>query len=98
MDIKEETRKAVKEFQCILDIVGLNYEDLCIHSNLDLPEALKNPKFYTFREVGNPISHLRAHCDQLVGVGRDEFLMMRLFSRSLCGEALEWFTSHETRQ
>ena len=23
---------------------------------------------------------------------------MRLFSRSLCGEALEWFTSHETRQ
>ncbi|XP_069144312.1 uncharacterized protein [Solanum lycopersicum] len=44
------------------------------------------------------MAHLRAYCDQLVGVGKDEALLMRLFSWSLCGEALEWFTSHETRQ
>ena len=44
------------------------------------------------------MTHLRAYCDQLVGVGRDETLLMRLFSQSLCEEALEWFTSHETRQ
>ena len=44
------------------------------------------------------MAHLRAHCDMLVGVGRDEALLMQLFSRSLCGEALECFTSHETRQ
>ena len=44
------------------------------------------------------MDHLRAYCDQFVGVGRDEALLMRLFSRSLCVEALEWFTLHETRQ
>ena len=44
------------------------------------------------------MAHLRSHCDQLVGVGRDVALLMRLFNRSLCGEDLEWFTSHETRQ
>ena len=44
------------------------------------------------------MAHLRAYCDQLVGVGRDEAFLMRLFSQSLCGESLELFTSHETRQ
>ena len=44
------------------------------------------------------MAHLRAYCDQLVGVGKDEALLMRLFNRSLCIEALEWFTSNETRQ
>ena len=44
------------------------------------------------------MAHLRAYCDQLIGVGKDEALLMRLFIQSLCLEALEWFTSHETRQ
>ncbi len=82
----------------IPDAAGLNYEDLCIHPNMDLPKGLKIPKFDTFDGVGQPMAHLRAYCDQLVGVGRDETLLMRLFSRSLCAEALEWLTSHETRQ
>ena len=56
------------------------------------------PKFDTFEKTRNPLAHLRAFSDQLVGVGRDETLLMRLFIRSLRGEALEWFTSHETRQ
>ena len=88
----------MKEIQYIPDITGLSYEDLCIHPDLNLPEGFKIPKFDTFGGAGNPMAHLRAYCDQLVGVGRDEALLMRLFSRSLCGEALEWFTSHETRQ
>ena len=44
------------------------------------------------------MAHLRAYCDQLVRVGSDEALLMRLFSRSLYREVLKWFTSHETRQ
>ncbi|KAK4736925.1 hypothetical protein R3W88_000622 [Solanum pinnatisectum] len=88
----------MKELQCTLEVAGLNYEDLCIHPNLDLPEGFKVPKFDVFGGTGNPLAHLRAYCDQLVGVGRDEALLMRLFSRSLSGEALEWFISHETRQ
>ena len=70
----------------------------CIHQNLDLPEGFKIPKFDTFGGVGDPMAHSRTYYYQLVVVGRDEALLMRLFSRSLCGEALEWFTSHETRQ
>ena len=34
------------------------------------------------------MTHLRAYCDQLVGVGRDEALLMLLLSRSLCEENL----------
>ncbi|XP_069155857.1 uncharacterized protein [Solanum lycopersicum] len=98
IDIKEEIKRAMKELQCIPDAAGLSYAELCIHPDLNLPEGFKIPKFDTFGGVGNPMAHLRAYCDQLVGVGRDEALLMRLFSRSLCGEALEWFTSHETRQ
>ncbi|XP_069145685.1 uncharacterized protein [Solanum lycopersicum] len=44
------------------------------------------------------MAHLRAYCDQLVGVGRDEALLIWLFSRSLRWEALKWFTSHGTRK
>lgn len=89
MDIKDEIRKAVKEFQCIPNFASLKYEDFCIHINLDLIEGFKIQKFDTFKRVGNPMAYLRAYYDQLVGVGKDEALLMRFFSRNLCGEALE---------
>ena len=63
VDIKEEIKKAMKEIQCVPDITGLSYEDLCIHPNLDLPEGFKTTKFYTFGGVRNPMAHLRAYCD-----------------------------------
>ncbi|KAK4730295.1 hypothetical protein R3W88_023283 [Solanum pinnatisectum] len=88
----------MKELHYIPESDGLSYEDLCIHPNLNLPEGFKVPKFDTFEGTGNPLAHLRAYCDQLVGVGRNEALLMRFFSRSLSGEALEWFTSHEIKQ
>ena len=96
IDIKKEIKRAMKELQCIPEIAGLSYKELCIHPDLNLPEGFKIPKFDTFGGVGNPMAHLRVYCDQLVEVVRDETLLMCLFSRSLCGEALEWFTLHET--
>lgn len=56
---------------------------------------LKVTKFDTFNGIGNPIAHLRAYCDKLVGVGKNDASIIRLFSSSLRGEALEWFTSQE---
>ena len=98
MDINEDIRKAMKEFQNVPDAAGFNYEDLCIYTNLDLPEVFKIPMFDTFGRVGKPMAYLRAYCDQLVGIGRDEALLIWLFSRSLCGKALEWFTNHNNQQ
>lgn len=98
IDIKEDIRRALKELQCNPDVAGLNYEDLCIYQNLYLAKGFKMPKFGTFGEIGNPLEHLRVYSDQLVGVVRDEVLLIWLFSRSLSRETLEWFTSHEKRQ
>lgn len=88
-DIKEEIMKAMKELQCVPDIVGLSYEDLCIHPNFDLLEGFEIPKYDTLGGVGNPMDHLISYYDQVVGVGRDVALLMQHFCRSLCEEALE---------
>ena len=88
----------MKELQCIPDAAGIRYKDWCIYPNLYLPERFNIPKFDIIGGVGNPMAHLRAYCYHLVGVGRDETLLLRLFTRRLSGEALKWFISHETRQ
>ncbi|KAM3248039.1 hypothetical protein P3L10_009807 [Capsicum annuum] len=77
--------------------VGFSYDDLCIHPDLNLPEGFKVPKFETFNGTGNPTTHLRGYCDQIVGAGRNVALLMRLFSQSQSGEALEWFDSKELK-
>ena len=87
----------MKELHYISEVDGLSYKDLCIHPNLDLPKGFKVPKFVTFNGTGNPLAHLKVYCDQLVGVGKNEALLMRLFGRSLSGEALEWLTSQELK-
>ncbi|TMW91816.1 hypothetical protein EJD97_013852 [Solanum chilense] len=87
VDIKKEIKKAMKYLQCVPDFTGLSYEDLCIHQNLNFLEGLKIPKFDTFGGVGNRMVHLRAYCDQLMGVGRDEPLLMCLFAEA-CAEKL----------
>ncbi|XP_059292351.1 uncharacterized protein LOC132045786 [Lycium ferocissimum] len=74
---------------------GPRYDDLCMHPNLDLPEAFKILKFEMFNGAGNPKAHLRSYCDQLVGVKKNKPLIMRLFSRSLTGEAAEWFATQD---
>ncbi|XP_049406297.1 uncharacterized protein LOC125869949 [Solanum stenotomum] len=76
----------------------MDYDDLCIHPNIDMPVGYKPPKFDMFDEKGDPHAHLRAYYDKLVGVGRNEKLKMRLFIRSLSGEALTWYTRQHPRK
>lgn len=78
--------------------VGLECKDLCMHPDLDLPDGYKVPKFDTCNGVDNPLAYLRAYCDKLVRVGRNETLIMMLFSCSLSGESLDWFTTQELSQ
>ncbi|XP_049385795.1 uncharacterized protein LOC125849877 [Solanum stenotomum] len=74
---------------------GLSYEDLCMHPDVELPEGYKLPKFEMFNGIGDPKAHLPMYCDKLVGVGRDERILMKLFMRSLTREALSWYIEQD---
>ncbi|XP_060170563.1 uncharacterized protein LOC132601496 [Lycium barbarum] len=63
--------------------------------DLGPPKGFKIPNFDHFNGSGNPRAYLRAYCNQLVGNGRNEALLMRLFSRSLSRTAMEWFISQD---
>ncbi|XP_070036551.1 uncharacterized protein [Nicotiana tomentosiformis] len=77
----EESKKLTSRVQSVEDgkgIDGLNYEDLCIQLDVELPEGYKPPKFEMFDGIG---------------VGKDERIRMKLFMRSLTGDALSWFNT-----
>lgn len=96
--IKKALSQVMKNMQSTWRVIGLEYEDLCMHPDLDLPEGYKVSKFDTFNNIGNPMPHLRVYCDKLVGVGENEVMLMMLFSQSLSGEALEWYISKDPRK
>ena len=54
--------------------------------------------FDMFDGKGDPHAHLRAYCDKLVSVGRNEKLRMKFFIRSLFGEALTWYSRQDPRK
>nr|XP_009774554.1 PREDICTED: uncharacterized protein LOC104224574 [Nicotiana sylvestris] len=90
----EELKKLTSRVQGVeggKGIKGLNYEDLCIQPDVELPEGYKPPKFKMFDGTGNPKVHLRTYYNKLVGVGKDERIRMKLFMRRFTGDALSWF-------
>ncbi|XP_075095105.1 uncharacterized protein LOC142173417 [Nicotiana tabacum] len=62
-----------------------------------MPVGYKPPKFDIFDGTGDPHAHLRAYCDKLVEVEKNEKLRMKLFIRRLTGEALTWYTRQDPR-
>nr|XP_009770363.1 PREDICTED: uncharacterized protein LOC104221080 [Nicotiana sylvestris] len=85
----------MKNLQVARGSESLDYEDLCIHQDIDMPLGYKPPKFDIFNGTGDPHAHLREYCDKLVGVGRNEKLRIKLFIRSLTGEELTWYTRQD---
>lgn len=79
-------------------IEGLNYKNLCIQPNVELPEGYKPSKFKIFDGTGDPKAHLRTYCDKLIGVDKNEQIRMKLFMQSLTGEALEQYISQNRRK
>ncbi|XP_070004823.1 uncharacterized protein [Nicotiana sylvestris] len=96
-DIRE-LKEAFKSLKTVRSMEGLEYEDVCVHPDVDLPAGYKVPKFDMFDGKGNPRAHLMLYCDKLVGVGNDEAIRMKLFIRSLTGEALDWYTSQDPQK
>ncbi|XP_070041270.1 uncharacterized protein [Nicotiana tomentosiformis] len=97
----EELKKHTGRVQSVeggKGIEGLNYEDLCIQPDVELPKGYKPPKFKMFDGISDLKVHLRTYCDKLVGVGRDERICMKLFMRSLIGDALSWYISQNPKK
>ncbi|XP_070045488.1 uncharacterized protein [Nicotiana tomentosiformis] len=97
----EELKKLTGRVQNIevgKGVEGINYEDLCIHPDVELPEGYKPPKFEMFDGTGDPKVHLRTYCDKLIGVGKNEQIRMKLFMQSLTGDALSWYISQDPKK
>ncbi|XP_070024979.1 uncharacterized protein [Nicotiana sylvestris] len=100
-NLAEELKKLTSRIQGVegsKGIEGLNYEDLCIQPDVELLEGYKPHKFEMFDGTGDPRVHLRTYYDKLVGVGKDERICMKLFMRSLKGDALSWYISQDPKK
>ncbi|XP_070026118.1 uncharacterized protein [Nicotiana sylvestris] len=51
-----------------------------------------------FDGTGDPRVHLRTYCDKLIGVGKDKRICMKLFMRSLKGDALSWYINQDPKK
>ncbi|XP_071921398.1 uncharacterized protein [Coffea arabica] len=72
---------------------GLDYDELCLFPNIQLPLGFKTPKFCKYDGTGNPKTHLKMFANKLGKPVDDENLPMRLFSESLEGDALNWYSN-----
>ncbi|XP_070032777.1 uncharacterized protein [Nicotiana tomentosiformis] len=97
----EELKKLIGRVQSVEvgnGVEGLNYEDLCIQPDVELPEGYKPHKFEMFDGTDDPKVHLRTYCDKLVGVGKNDQIRMKLFMRNLTGDALSWYISQNQKK
>ncbi|XP_071920624.1 uncharacterized protein [Coffea arabica] len=72
---------------------GLDYNELCLFPNMQLPMGFKAPKFGKYGGTGNPKTHLRMFANKLGKPIDDENLPVRLFPESLEGDALDWYSN-----
>lgn len=72
---------------------GLSYEDLCMHPDIELLKGYKPPKFELYNGTRDPKVYLKLYCDKLVGVGKNEQILIQLFMKSLTGDALLWYVT-----
>ncbi|XP_033509096.1 uncharacterized protein [Nicotiana tomentosiformis] len=79
-------------------IEGLNYKDLCIQPDIELPDDYKLPNFKIFDGASDPKAHLRTYYDKLIAVGKNEQIHIKLFMQSLTGDALLWYISQNLKK
>ncbi|XP_071909679.1 uncharacterized protein [Coffea arabica] len=72
---------------------GLDYNELCLFPDMQLPVGFKAPKFTKYDGTGNPKTHLRMFANKLGRPIDDENLPVRLFPESLEGDALDWYSN-----
>ncbi|XP_058092537.1 uncharacterized protein LOC131238984 [Magnolia sinica] len=76
-----------------VDLPSTKFRDLCPFSNAMLPQDFEVPKFNKYNGTGCPMDHLRAFCGELNTLVGNNGALIRLFQKSLKGDALDWYTS-----
>ncbi|XP_071936374.1 uncharacterized protein [Coffea arabica] len=71
----------------------LDYDELCLFLDIQLPLGFKTPKFSKYDGTENPKMHLKMFANKLGKPMDDENLAMHLFSESLEGDALNWYSN-----
>ncbi|XP_027169533.1 uncharacterized protein LOC113769267 [Coffea eugenioides] len=72
---------------------GLDYNELCLFPDMQLPVGFKAPKFSKYDGTCNPKTHLRMFANKLGKPVDDENLPIHLFLESLEGDALDWYSN-----
>lgn len=62
-----------------------------MHHDVELLKGYKPSKFELYNGIAYPKVHLKLYCDKLVGVGKNEQILINLFMRSLTDDALSCF-------
>ncbi|PHT37697.1 hypothetical protein CQW23_21270 [Capsicum baccatum] len=74
---------------------SVSYRDLCMFPVVNLSLDFKMLKFEKYDRHGDPVAHLRHHCNQLRGIGGKEEVLMSYFGESLSSLASKWFVDHD---
>ena len=72
---------------------GLDYDELCLFPDMQLPLDFKTSKFSKYDGTGNPKMHLKLFANKLGKPVDDENLSIHLFLESLEGDALDWYSN-----
>ncbi|KAM3357045.1 hypothetical protein P3S68_023759 [Capsicum galapagoense] len=85
----------MKNLQGLGGYKSVSYKDLCMFPGVHLLLGFKMLKFEKYDGHGDLVAHLRRYCNQLMGTGRKEELLMAYFGESLSGLASEWFVDQD---
>ncbi|TMW95685.1 hypothetical protein EJD97_008490 [Solanum chilense] len=65
---------------------------LCTFTEDEHPHGYNISNFEKFTGSGNPFFHLKIYCENLIDVGNNEGIRIKLFIQCLRGKALEWYS------
>ena len=85
MDVLEKALHLVQG----VDLQSYQFRDLCYFLEAMLPPKFHIPVFDKYNGRGYPIAHLKAYCGDLAQLQADEWLLIRLFQKSLTSPTLK---------
>ncbi|XP_058075828.1 uncharacterized protein LOC131224325 [Magnolia sinica] len=81
-----------------VDHPSTKFRDLCPFLNARVPPNFEVPKFKRYGSSGCPTTHLKAFYGDLNAITENDEAVIRLFQKSLKGNALDWYASLDSHQ